>query len=251
MYLAFSAATRTDWKTVRTHLDYMKSSQATPGIATPKTLGIFIKYLTGVYAQGTCDFDTALAAYQDPSLSLETTQALPMDSAGKVQRDLGLLAALNSLHILQEPSRLNPDTNTAILSTLEPLCKDHPVRDIQTAFLLTKMFVITNPRERNFMIKNYAVAASSGCNATNNTQLAAYLLSLMHQLFFKETIGLQAAKSAQSAFAQAQKSRNELWMSVTAGMLSESLEAHGDSAQAAAVMVDAMMHTQAAIPEKY
>lgn len=232
------------------HLQAMQALQFSPLSSIPKTLALLAKYLSGIYAQGTGDLDTALEIFQDSKLDLSIAKGLPADAASKMQRDLALLANLNVLWILQEPSRLDATYNTSVLADLEPLCKSHANKEISTAFWLTKMFVVTNPPERQFMIKNYLVTASNGASKTGNTQLSTYFLSIAHHLFWKDTVGDQALKSARSAVVQANKSGNKLWMSVANGMLSENFNAHGESQAAAAAREEAIKNTIEAMPKQ-
>lgn len=250
MYLGFSAAARCDWQVVWEHLQAMQDMQSSPHSSTPKTLVLLAKYLSGVYAQGSGDLDTALEIFQDSKLDISIAKGLPADAASKMQRDLAILANLNALWILQEPSRVDPNYNTTILADLEPLCKTHANLEIKTAFWLTKMFVVTNPPEKQYRIKNYLSTASAGAISTGNVQLTTYFLSIFHHLFWKDTVGDQALKSARSAALQAQKSGNKLWMSVAHGMLSENFNAHGDSAAAAAAWEEAMKNTIEAMPKQ-
>lgn len=250
-YMAFCAAAVTDWATTKSHIDRVQTTAQDLDVPLVGPLGSVLVYLTGVYHQGTGDLDKALKIFQDKKFDLpsNSSKASTMNSADQVERDIALLAALSSLWIQQDGQRKNPTHNTSLISRLEPLCKNHPNKDIDTAFNLVMATVETNPAAPLFQIKNCLRAALSGAQTTANTQFLCITLSVMCNRFFSNVVGAQAEKSAQAASVQAQKSGNILWRSVADGMLAQCYEVNGKTADASYTMDQAFKLAKMALPD--
>ncbi|TVY31853.1 MAU2 chromatid cohesion factor-like protein [Lachnellula subtilissima] len=246
LYLGFSAAARADWEQVRQNIDELKSTAKNFDIPILGPLECLTMYLTGIYYQGVGDLDAALHIYQDKRFNLPTAKNANATSADQVEHDFALLAALNTLWILQDPRRQNADRNTAMIARLEPICSKHQNRDIQTAFNLAMATVKTNPPAQLFTIKKYLGAALAGAQATVNTQFLCITLNVMCNKFFSNVVGQQAEKSAQAASVQAQKSGNILWRSVADGMLSRCYEVQGKNVEAQSSLENARQFSQMA-----
>ncbi|TVY48017.1 MAU2 chromatid cohesion factor-like protein [Lachnellula occidentalis] len=246
LYLGFSAAARADWVQVRGNIDELKSTAKSFDIPISGPLECLTMYLTGVYYQGVGDLDAALHIYQDKRFNLPTTKNPNATSADQVERDFSLLAALNTLWILQDPHRQNTDNNTAMIARLEPICSKHQNTDIQTAFHLAMATVKTNPPAQLFTIKKYLGAALAGAQATVNTQFLCITLNVMCNKFFSNVVGQQAEKSAQAASIQAERSGNILWRSVADGMLSRCYEVQGKNVDAQTSLENARQFAQVA-----
>jgi Cohesin loading factor len=250
-YMAFCAAAVTDWSTAKSHIDKVEATAKDLDVPLVGPLGSVLVYLTGVYHQGTGDLDTALEIFQDKRFDLpsEAAKVNPRNSADQVERDIALLAALSSLWIQQDGHRKNPSRNTSLISILQPLCKNHPNKDIETAFNLVMATVETDPSAPLFQVKNCLRAALSGAQTTANTQFLCITLSVMCNRFFSNVVGAQAEKSAQAASVQAQKSGNILWRSVADGMLAQCYEVNGKASDASYTMDQAFKLAQMALPD--
>lgn len=250
-YMAFCAAAITDWATAKGHIEKVETTARDFDVPLVGPLGSVLVYLTGVYYQGIGDLDTALEIFQGKTFELpaETGKTNMMNSADQVERDIALLAALNSLWILQDGDRKNPSRNTTLIARLEPLCKSHPNKDIETAFNLVMATVETHPAAALFQVKNCLRAALNGAQTTANTQFLCITLSVMCNRFFSNVVGAQAEKSAQAASVQAQKSGNILWRSVADGMLAQCYEVNGKTADAKFTRDQAFKLAQMALPD--
>jgi hypothetical protein len=249
--MALCAATITDWTTVKSHIDKVKATARDINVPLAGPLGSVLVYLTGVYHQGTGELDVALQIFRDKKFDLpaETSKSNTTNSADQVVRDMALLAALNSLWILQDGQRKDPSRNTGLISKLQPLCKNHPNKDIETAFNLVVATVETYPSAPLFQVKNCLRSALNGAQTTANTQFLCITLSVMCSRFFSNVVGAQAEKSAQAASVQAQKSGNVLWRSVAEGMLAQCYEVNGNAANAKFTMDQALKLAQVALPD--
>lgn len=250
LYHAFAAAARADWGKVRHYLDELEATAKSFEIPLSGPLECLVLYLTGVFHQGTGNFDVALSIFQDERFTLPTgNNSSNTSSADQLEREFSLLAALNTLWILQDAPRYNADINTAIIAKLEPICSKHPNTEIQTAFNLVMATVKTNTPTQLFTIKKYLGAALSGAQATANTQFLCLCLNIMCTKFFSNVVGSQAEKSAQAASVQAGKNGNALWRSVADGMLARSYEIQGQKENAQASLANAQRFSQKAFSQ--
>lgn len=250
IHMAFCGAAIGDWPNVKACVDDFKATAAALNVPCDGVLGTLAMYLTGAYHQGIGDFDAALQIFHDQRFSYSPAEGSYVSSADKVERDIAIMAALNSIWILQEGQRQDPNQNSYLLRRLEPLCKNHPNRDIETAFELVRATVTTNPPSQLFDIKNHLSAALAGAKATANPQFLCITFNVMCSRFFANVVGEQAEKSAKVACMQAKISGNILWMSVAGGMLSQCFEVQGKRLEAHAAFEEARKLAQRALPGK-
>jgi hypothetical protein len=232
LYLAFCAASTSDWAELKTNIDHVGSTARHNDLPLSGPLGCLSMYLTGVWLQGTGNLDSALRIFQDPKLSLPASNPSTSTSVSQISRDFAILAALNTLWILQEPSRLNAERNNSLLAQLEPLCHHNQNKDIHTAFCLIKATITTNPQTPLFEVKRHLAQALAGAQRTSNSHFLCITLNVMCSKFFTGVVGEQAEKSALAASVQAQKSGNVLWKSVADGMLGSCYDVQGKKKEA-------------------
>jgi hypothetical protein len=247
--MAFSVAATGDWTATKRYIEVLKTTAKNYEVSLRGPLGYLMLYLTGVYHQGIGDFEAALQIYENEKFDLSAIRSSNLSSADQVERDIALLASLNTLCILQDSERMDINTNTAIINNLEPLCSSHPNREIQTAFNLIVATIKTNPEAPLFKVKNYLRAALNGAQQTCNTQFTCITLNVMCSRFFTGVVGPQAEKSAQAAAAQAGKSGNPLWRSVAEGMLGQCYDVQGKTVEGQEKLHLARMLSQKALPD--
>jgi hypothetical protein len=199
----------------------------------------FYAYLSGICHQGLGELDSALEAYQDEKFHLHGTERASLLTAQQVKHDISILAALNSIWLLQQGPRRDLDRNNTLITNLEPICSNHPNVDIRTAFDLIKATVESNPPLPTIKSKNHLRSALDGAKKTANTQFLCFILNVMCSKFFTGVVGEQAEKSARAAAVQAQKTGSLLWMSVGTGMLAKCLEVQGKVMEAQSAYADA------------
>jgi hypothetical protein len=247
--MAFCAAAVADWAGMETYLAKLHATAKTHDVPLAGTLEFLALYLEGVYRQGIGDLDAALNIFQDTKFDLSHFKTPNLSLVSQVMRDISLLAALNTLWILQHADRQDPNVNTALIAKIEEVCGHHPSKDIQTAFNLVVATVNVNPPAPLFKIKNYLRAALSGAQTTANTQFLCITLNVMCSKFFANVVGDQAEKSAMAASVQAKKSGNTLWRSVADGMLAQCYEVNGKKEEASKTFEQARRLAQIALPE--
>jgi hypothetical protein len=250
-YMAFCAAATTDWPGVQSHLNKLKATARSLDLSLDGPLELLVLYLTGIYHQGIGNLDMALQIFRNNAfdLPLEANRIQPMSSAAQVERDIALLAALNTLWIVQGGHRKDFSRNSDLIAKLHLLCENHPNKDIQTAFNLVVATVETHPPAPLYQVKNCLRAALNGAQTTANTQFLCITLSVMCSRFFSNVVGAQAEKSAQAASVQAQKSGNVLWRSVADGMLAQCYELNGKTSEAKTTRDQALNFARIALPE--
>lgn len=232
LYLAFCVATIGNWTATRRYLDQLKATADDFEVSFEGPLGCLLLYLTGVYHQGVGDFEVALGIYRNPKFDLTAKRGTHLSSSDQLEHEIALMAALNTLSILQVPQHMDVNVNNAILNQLEPLCMSHSNRDIQTGFNVIKSIVKTGDETRLVEVKSHLRAALEGGRKTANTQFTCIALSVMCSRFFTGMIGPQAEKSAAAAAEQAKRNGNPIWRSVAEGMLSQTCDVNGKPQEA-------------------
>ena len=247
-YLAFHYAGLADWTSTKRHIDDLRTHMRTSDISPAGPLGQLVLYLDGVYHQGIGHFDMALRIFGDAKFDLSTSKSTTLTSAEQVAKDVALLAALNTLWILQDKPRLDQRRNMAILERIRPFCVSHPNYDIRVAWSIVLATVETTSPITVTQVKSPLGMALRYAQTTMNAHFLAIILSIMCGRFFNNVIGPQAEKSAKSASVQAGRSGNKLWMSVTDGMLARFYDVQGKKTEAEATMAQAQRYAEEALP---
>ncbi|RYP24552.1 hypothetical protein DL765_000572 [Monosporascus sp. GIB2] len=204
-------------------------------------LGAYSLYLSGVYHQGTQDFDAAEEIYSHPSLSLEAYDA-GQGSRKQAELEVSLLAAFNRIWIMQHPAYQNNKVTLDLLDQLRALCPDHPNREIRTIYHLVLAAAKTVPPVPMTTVKTHISTALNSAKALGDIQTSSIALSLMRAKLFQNIVGEQALQCARAASQQARRSGNLIWMSVADNMLAQSLDVQGHAAEAQNVAQAAVNH---------
>lgn len=231
---------------MRSSVDKIRSISQELELSLSSALDHLIMYISGVYYQGVGDLDAALQIFRNEKFHIppEPQSQHFSRSVDQVNHDFSLLAALNTIWILQESSRKDRRANTAMITKLTPYCERHPNRDIRTAFHLVVATAETEPVTLLYKIKSELKLAMEGAQIAANTQFLCITLNIMCSKFFMNVVGSQADKSARAASVQAKRNGNPLWKSVADGMLAECYEVNGKKAEAYAALTQAQRHAQ-------
>ncbi|KAL3427019.1 75k gamma secalin [Phlyctema vagabunda] len=249
IYTALCRAAVTDWRTVKKHILEIKTRIERSGASLPEPLVDLAVYVEGVYYQGTGNTNEALGIFQDPRFKLSASKNMHLSPAEEIKRDLSILASLNLILILQEDDRRDLDINRDLLDHLEPFCKGHRNRDIQTAFQLLVATVQVHPPQPFLKSKEFLQYAMHGAQTTGNTLFLGIVLTLTYHKFFTNIVGDQALKSAHAAAATTKNSANALWASVAAGQLAQYYSAQGRTAESEEALQEAKRLDQRAFPD--
>lgn len=190
-------------------------------------------YLEGVLYQGTAQLNKAVEIWKDPRFEMDWSGA-PKHGGSWIVTELSILAALNRLWIMQEPTQADDAEMAELVDLLRPICEDSPDQEIRTVYNLVLSSIRLHPPLSINQIKRHIQQSLSGAQNTSNTQYLSIALNIMRCRLFENVVGEQALKSARAASAQARKSGNVLWMSVADGMLAQSFEMQGALADAKA-----------------
>lgn len=245
--IALISATRTQWDRVRESIQKVEALRPKPDGGR---LGLLVLYVTGVYHQGTEDLDTACQVFSDPRFDIADTDSAANSNAAAPPPEVSILATLNRIWIMQEPSRRNVVQSTELLEKVRPYCTEHADTDIRTAFNLAAAAVETNPPQSMQTVKRYISTGLHCAQLANNTQLLSVALNLMRSCLFDSVVGDQAVKSAKAGRSQAQRAGNLLWMSVGEGMLAETEEMQGQHDEAERLRTSGAMHANGAFAKR-
>ena len=248
LHLAFTLCARTSWSAAKEQQtlvqNYIRSSAAS-SCSVPESLCRLSTYLTAVIYQGTGNLEQALSLYESSLCSLQVYRKTYRPT--RLHRDVALLSALNTLLITSNPNHPKHDQFSSLLSAIDHLCVRNPNRQIQSAnHLITAIASFSSTILSSKQALQCALQTAKPCD---NNQLLCMTLNLMCSRFFRGVVGDQAEKSAQASQAQAQKSMDSLWISVSAGVLGNTLEAAG-KVEEAKKMREHGERTAAKLPEE-
>lgn len=216
-------------------LEELRQKSKELGEALPNTTQCLIQYVSGIIAQGTGDIINALAAFDSPLLALSPSTS--KSRRNDPRRDTSILAALNVILILREPSHPSHTRLSQVMSLVEPFCQGTQNRYIQAAFYLVCATVQT---DSTIQTKQHLQQALQAANAINNTQILCITLTFMSWKYFRGVVGQQSEKSAMAGRAVAKKANDALWVSVTDEMLAETLDRQGKVDDARVVREEAL-----------
>lgn len=229
LQLIFLASGRTDWELAKQTLKELR--QAGEDLDNiPTTLQCLMEYAEGIISQGVGDLDSALSAFQNPIFALPSF--VSKTTRNDPRRDTAILAALNTILIIRDPSHPSNTRLPSILSTIEPFCKGSSNKYIQAAYYLVCATVQT---DSTIKTKQHLQHALTAATAICNSQITCITLTFMSWKYFRGVIGEQSEKSAKAGRMTAKKANDRLWVSVADEMLAETLERQGKAPEAKAI----------------
>lgn len=226
----FLACARTDWDLASQTLNNLRQLAQELGSHLPDNVECLMEYAAGTIAQATGDIKAALAIFQSPNLSL--SPSFSKTARNDPRRDAGILAALNTVLIIRDPTHPSHYQLPNVLSTLESFCQGSPNKYIQAAYYLICATVHT---DSTIQTKQFLQHALQSATAISNNQITCMTLTYMSWKYFRGVVGEQAEKSARAGRAMAKRANDRLWASVTDEMLAETLERQGKGEEAQSV----------------
>ncbi|ORY15456.1 cohesin loading factor-domain-containing protein [Clohesyomyces aquaticus] len=171
-------------------------------------------YLSGILDQSHGALNYALTTYQSPLFSLPDSNASHTDFA----TDLAILATMNRLLIIRDPTHPEHFLTGTLFSQLEPLCAAHPNKYFEAAFKIIRALVTEEQsiNRQKTLISNAVNASRAVQNA--NGQFVVMALTYMTSKFFADVMGEQGIKSARAVRSVAKGSRSSLWQAVAYGL---------------------------------
>ena len=226
LYLAFTLCARTSWSAAKEQQAQIESSLGSM-FDSPEPLLLLTVYLQAVIYQGTGNLDSALSLYQSSVLSLPAPSE--QRSRSQISLDVSILSTLNSVLIIRSPSHPQNYLVSSLVSKLEPLCLQNHNHQIRSAYHLV---AATTSSETILLTKQYLQSALQDSKQTDNKHLMCMVLNFMSWKFFRGVVGEQAERSARASQSLAHQCMNGLWMSVSAGLLADTLEVAGRNEEA-------------------
>jgi Cohesin loading factor len=243
---AFLLSARSEWEQARNLLNEIGSISSILQTHVPAELLCLARYLAGTICQGTGELNQALNVFRSNDLALPSN--CNKTSYNNIRRDIALLAAINTILIIRSPSHPSHHLLPSILSTIDPYLSASPNKHLLASRSLlisslpqsTHHLLTTDSLSSTLLTKKHLSTALNIAKAIGNAQITAMTLSVMSAKFFKGVVGEQAEKSARAGQNMAYKSGMRLWMSVSNGMLAETLERQGKSEEAGRVQAQAL-----------
>ena len=198
---------------------------------TTEVHGRLTSYLSAILDQTKGDLESALSIYGAADFALPDSGVHGNDFI----RDLGILAAMNRLLILRNPSHPEHYISGVLFSQLEPLCNDHPNQYINLAFRIIRAITQSDvPINRQ---KTLMQTSTNGAQKLGNVQFMTMCLNYMTARFFTDTVSEQALRGARASRQMANKSHSILWRAVALGLCINAFTKNGllDEAQAAQI----------------
>lgn len=223
----FLACARTDWDLARQTLNDLHQVAQELGPSLPDSIECLMEYAAGTIAQGTGDLKAALTIFQSPLFSLSSS--VSKTTRNDPRRDTAILAAVNTMLIIRDPTHPSHSHLPAVLSTLESFCKYNPNKYILSAYYLV---CATMRTDSTLQTKQFLQHALQSATAITNSQITCITLALMSWKYFRGVVGEQAEKSARASRAMAMRAGDRLWTSVTDEMLAETYERQGKADEA-------------------
>jgi len=235
LHLCFALCARTDWESALASIEALKEAVKSVTVGDTELLNTQLLYITGVIHQSTGNLPDALSVFQSPALALQPNVNIP--HRHQTRHDLSILATLNAILILREPSQPKHSQLDSLLSAVEASCISHPDKNIVSAYYLVR--ATAHADDPIIKTKQYLQHALQAAKVVANNQLTGITLNFMSWKFFRGVVGDQAENSARASQKLAKKSGDNLWISVADGLLADTLEVQGKHAEAVAARKEA------------
>ncbi|EFQ97286.1 hypothetical protein MGYG_00327 [Nannizzia gypsea CBS 118893] len=239
----FLFCSRSEWRMANKTLKEVRSTLAELGDSVSDDIICLAEYARGIIYQAIGDIEAAMGTLRQPIFSLSrATNKVPRSNP---HRDIIILANLNLVLLLRDPSKTDHSLASETLSIVGPHCQSSPNKYIRAAHSLISATVHT---ESTIQTKRDLHQALQAATAIQNSQITCVALTFMSWKYFRGVIGEQSEKSAMAARAMARKADDKLWMSVTDDLLAETLDRQGKSAEAQALRAKADRKLEALPP---
>ena len=233
LHMVFALCSRFEWTAAQEYISKLKAENIQQHSKDDgPTLRIRL-YLEALCKHGLGELQEALDLYASPLLAFDGYAKIDNE-----ERDIRLMATLNSILILRT---LDADGHVKAenrLSAIEPHCLRHANAAIKAAYYIIR----TTADGSNGAImktKQYLQVAIDAAKASSNNQLLSMVMNVMTGTLFTNIVGEQAEKSARAAVSLARKSRHPLWMAVANGMYGDIMERCGKADEALTARTEA------------
>ncbi|KAL5445468.1 hypothetical protein PMIN07_004689 [Paraphaeosphaeria minitans] len=177
-----------------------------------------LSYLSGMVDQANGMLDSAVATYSRSELNLPGAE-----SGTNFNTDIALLAAMNRMLIIRDPSHPQHYLAQILYAQLQPLCLNHPNQYIDCAFRIIQ--AITQEES----IKGHKTLIHTTTNRAQrlgNAQFVSMCLNYMASKFFANQVGEQPIKCARAA-RNVSSQGPVLWRAVAWGACIDTFQRNG------------------------
>ncbi|RMZ72796.1 75k gamma secalin [Pyrenophora seminiperda CCB06] len=224
--IGLMAQSHDDHTTVSNVLSELKKRISLPPYNNTAAFTRTLAYLTSINDQSNGSLDSALTASSIPELCIPE-KGHPTTTPART--DIALLAALNRLLILRNPTHPLHAQTAPLLQQIKPLCEDHPNQYLRTAFRLVHTFqgeAEAISHQKNTVQRAVGMARQVG-DKTQNTEFLAMIMCYFVARFFAEAVGEKSIQAVLAARSQAIKNRRPLWKAVAVGLCANTYRRHG------------------------
>lgn len=139
--------------------------------------------------------------------------------------DIAILATINRLLIIRDPSHPEHYQTQVLFAQLQPLCTNHPNLVIECAFRIIQ--AITIPEESINRQKTLIHTTTNRSQKLGNMQFMSICLNYMASRFFANQVGEQPIKSVRAARNVSKQGRSVLWRAVAFGICINTFQRNG------------------------
>jgi hypothetical protein len=179
-----------------------------------------LSYLSGVLEQSSGSIESALASYCTAEFDLPDAA-----SGSDFKTDLAILATMNRLLLVRDPSHPDHYLTQVLFAQLQPLCSNHPNLHIECAFRIIQ--AINNPDETINRQKTLIESTANKAMKLKNMQFVALCLNYMSSRFFADQVGPRPIKSVRAARHVSKQGRSSLWRAVSLGLCISTFQRNG------------------------
>lgn len=226
MLMAFALAGRDKLENAEKIIQRLEVEIANAHIQPSAFQKTAIRYLSAVCHQGRGRLQKALGIYEIEVGALESKA-----KSSPALKDIRVLAALNSIHIVRALSDDGVLRAATLLNSVEAHCLAHPNKSFTAAYHIVKatMAPADTPVIQTKTDLNTALISAQ---AVRNKQQLSVIMNIMTRMFFTDIVGDQAIKSANAGRTLAKQTGDGIWVAVANGMYRDTLERRGQLVEA-------------------
>jgi len=179
-----------------------------------------LSYLSGVLEQSGGSIESAFTTFSAPEFDLPDAA-----SGADFKTDIAILATMNRLLVVRNPSHPEHYLTQVLFAQLQPLCSSHPNLHIECAFRIIQ--AINNPDETINRQKTLIESTANRAMKLKNMQFVALCLNYMSSRFFADQVGDRPIKSVRAARHVSKQGRSSLWRAVSLGICISTFQRNG------------------------
>jgi transcription elongation factor Elf1 len=214
--LGLIACFQEDGATAKDALTILKKRVAKPPFDNQETYLCTLSYLSAILDQSGGLLNSTLATYSSALFALPEKS-----SQATYKTDMGILAGLNRVLIVRNPTHPEHGTTGALLAQLQPFCEYHPNQYMKMAFRV--VYAISSPNSsinRQKTLTNNATQKSHDLfQRTRNREFLVMALCYFTSRFFVDQVTEKSMSAVQAVRQHAKSSNKPLWLAVACGLM--------------------------------